>query len=1117
MKYRLLVFCFLSSLSFLHAQDGYLTFSHQRGFYKEIFDLTITSRPTDSIFYTLDGTDPRYSQTAKRAGSTVLLNVNPAETASRDNAPGFCVRAVAIFSDSAVTPVMTHTYLFVDKVVELSPDGQEPGDKWLPQNMSGGGQFINYGMDPQVCNSSQYRDLIADALLAVPSFSMVMNLDDLFDPGSGIYVNALERGIEWEKPCSIELLYPDGKDGFQINAGVRIRGGWSRNDDCPKRAFRWFFRNQYGSAKLQYPLFGDEGIDEFDHIDLRTSMNYSWSYAGDALNTMNRDVFSRDCQRDMGQPYTRSRYYHLYINGTYWGLYQTQERSEASFGASYFGGEADDYDVVKVNIDEWQYDIEATDGTLDAWHRLWQASFEGFESDEKYYHVLGCNPDGTRNPDKEVLVDVDNLIDYMLITFIVGDYDGPISNFRGNNDPNNFYAIYNRMSKDRGFMFFRHDAEHSMRNHEWGYDRTGPFPAGSVFQKSNPQWMFQQLAQNPHFRTRIADRVYVHFFDNGELTSDKNISRFLSRKIEIDLAIIAESARWGDSRHEPAYTRDNAWLPAISWIVDEFFPSRTDIVLDQLIAKGWFPQVLPPKYNTKGGRVEPGFVLTMTAQQGDIYYTTDGSDPFIPEPNQNSTEEWISPDSELKVLVPNENIATRWRSNVDFDDSDWQTGRGGVGYERENGYQNLFSIDVESEMYENQTSCFIRIPFTVKQKPDDLSSLILKMRYDDGFVAYLNGIKVAEANAPSSLVYNSAATGNHEADQWENFNITNYLDRMKIGDNLLAVHALNVNLTSSDFLASVSLVAGSSSNSGTVSENAHQYTAPLNIDRSLLFRARAVNFNTWSALNQIQLLVPQGLENLQITEIHYHPLDYDSTGDDGDFEFIELKNIGSSLLDLSDVYFDRGIQFQFPPAAQLQPGHYLVLASNDSSFYKRYGFFPSGEYSGQLDNGGETLQLVSASHIPIITLTYGDDYPWPRSADGSGFSLNILPDRYDFNDPKNWAASGKIHGTPGSDDPYVLVTDRSKHMLPGDCFLYPNFPNPFNQTTRFRFYIPRRSHVTLNIYNLLGQNVDCVYDRFTNAGVYELAWDASSLSSGVYIFNLKVGDIRMTRKLLLLK
>ena len=105
--------------------------------------------------------------------------------------------------------------------------------------------------------------------------------------------------------------------------GLRIRGGYSRSNGNPKHAFRLFFRNEYGAGKLEFPLFGDEGVDTFDGFDLRTTQNYSWSFDGSGQNTFLRDVFSRDVQRELGQPYTRSRYYHLYINGQYWGLYQT--------------------------------------------------------------------------------------------------------------------------------------------------------------------------------------------------------------------------------------------------------------------------------------------------------------------------------------------------------------------------------------------------------------------------------------------------------------------------------------------------------------------------------------------------------------------------------------------------------------------------------------------------------------------------------------------------------------------------------------------------------------------------------------------------------------------------
>ena len=119
------------------------------------------------------------------------------------------------------------------------------------------------------------------------------------------------------------------------------------------------------------------------------------------------------------------------------------------------------------------YTIEATDGNMDAWRQLWELSILGFKNTANYYQALGMNPDGTRNPQYPVLLDVDNLIDYMLMVFYDGDRDAPISNFLNNIQPNNWYGLYNRTGH-QGFVYFVHDAEHILSR---GLpDRTGPYP-----------------------------------------------------------------------------------------------------------------------------------------------------------------------------------------------------------------------------------------------------------------------------------------------------------------------------------------------------------------------------------------------------------------------------------------------------------------------------------------------------------------------------------------------------------------------------------------------------------------------------------------------------------------
>ena len=625
---------------------GRIAFSHERGFYEEPVSVTLVAEtPETTIYYTLDGELPGQTPPPPSGRTRPGRGETPALSGTLYTGPvqiqqTTCLRAVAIKEGWKPSVIYTQTYIFVSDVITQSRYGGQPGNNWPAPDSGGGGfwgggtQAIDYGMDPDVVNDPRYKDLMEDALLSIPSLSLVTPLANLFDSGTGIYVNALQDGRDWERPVSMELIYPDGTQGFQIDAGLRIRGGYGRQGDNAKHAFRLFFRADYGPSKLEYPLFDDEGVGSFDKVDLRTASNYSWAFKGSwgddngGKNTLLRDVFSRDLQGAIGQPYTRSRYYHLYLDGQYWGIYQTQERSEARYAASYFGGDSDDYDVAKVNAGPGApYTIEVTDGTLDAYMRLWQAARQGFSADAAYYQVQGLNPDGTVNPAYERLLDVDNVIDYMICTFYVGDIDAPISNFLQNNRPNNFYAVYSRTDPD-GFKFFRHDAEHSLFN--INENRTGPYSAGSQSQYFNPQWLHQQLVANAEYKMRFADHVYRHFFNDGPMTPEAAARLLTARKDTIDVAIIAESARWGDAKVTTPRTRDDDWLPQVRFLLNDYFPQRTSVVLNQFKTKGWYPSIDAPSFSQDGGVVDAGFNLAMTAPSGDIYYTLDGEDPRLP-------------------------------------------------------------------------------------------------------------------------------------------------------------------------------------------------------------------------------------------------------------------------------------------------------------------------------------------------------------------------------------------------------------------------------------------------------------------------------------------------------
>jgi hypothetical protein len=573
------------------------------GFFDAAFVLLMSSAdPQARLRYTSDGSAPT---------ETNGLDYTQALTVDHTT----ILRVAAFREGYRPSPVETRTYLFLDDVLVQSPDGTAPPG-WPAGGSRVKGQLFDYGMDPDIVDSPVWGPQMRAALTQIPSLSLVTDLDNLINAETGIYVNANQSGRQWERPGSLELLYPDGTSGFQSGTGIRIRGGFSRTGANPKHSFRLFFRREYGNGSLQYPLFGDEGVDRFQHIDLRTAQNNSWNNVSSTSrrNTILRDIFSRDTQRAMGQPYERGRYYHLYLNGQYWGIYQTDERPEADYGVSYFGGYEEDYDVLNAN--------EVTDGNTDKWLEFWQLAKNGFETDAKYYAAQGKNPDGSDNPQLERHLNVDNVLDYMILIYFTGNTDAPVTS----SGVNNFFALRNRKLRD-GWIFVAHDSESSMLTVNLNNVRT--IRVGEQPQHFNPQWLHQQLMAHPDYRLRFADRLHKYLDNGGLLSTEATTARLLARAAEFDTAIIAESARWGDLQRRTQYTKED-WQKEVDWLTNEFFVQRGEVLVRQLNELNLLPTIAPPVFNQHGGQVPGEFGLRITSSVGTIYYSTDGRDPRLP-------------------------------------------------------------------------------------------------------------------------------------------------------------------------------------------------------------------------------------------------------------------------------------------------------------------------------------------------------------------------------------------------------------------------------------------------------------------------------------------------------
>ncbi|MDG2125839.1 MAG: fibronectin type III domain-containing protein, partial [Verrucomicrobiales bacterium] len=186
-----------------------------------------------------------------------------------------------------------------------------------------------------------------------------------------------------------------------------------------------------------------------------------------------------------------------------------------------------------------------------------------------------------------------------------------------------------------------------------------------------------------------------------------------------------------------------------------------------------------------------------TAWSGASSFTTDARAPVV----------FVSGGSPVRALVPSSaDEATGWQQADYPVGASWLSGSAGVGFDRDAGLGNVIGLDVDGAMFLVNGGVYIRHPFLVVD-PYRLTSLTLRMKYDDGFVAYLNGTEIARANAPSNTHWNSVATETNDAMQSADFDITAFLDRLAPGENMLAVHGLNRQRGDSDFLILPELTA----------------------------------------------------------------------------------------------------------------------------------------------------------------------------------------------------------------------------------------------------------------------------------------------------------------------
>ena len=625
------------------------TLNPGRGFYEAPVSVSITTAtPGATLLYTVDGSLPTATH-----GLVVQpgdANTSPTVTVTVTNSG--VLRVLAVKEDYASSRVETHSFIFPNQVGLQSASIPGYPATWGVYGAYGPvpGQPVpsDYAMDAKVTKTTLAGYSVRDAIRSLPAMCVSMEVSNLFDSVSGIYPNSAAQGAQWVRPASAELIFPDGKPGFQIDAGIRIHGGLSRQHwHARKHSFRLSFTTDYGPSRLEFRLFDDTRVTTFNELTLRASSTDSWAVE-DAepwtrpKATYMRDVWIKDTQQALGWPCGHSRYVHLFLNGLYWGQYNLAERTEPVWLSENYGGSPDEWDVIK--------DVgEVENGSKVIWDEMIAMANGGLATDAAFWKIQGRNPDGTPNALYPVYLHMDGLIDYIILHIYSGCIDWP---------NHNWWSGRRRGPLSEGFRFFTWDQEISNLSLTATTTYTGERFESVTGPPDSPAFLYAKLRGSALFRARFSARVLALTTGTGILTPAQNAARWDRRRAEIDHAIVAESARWGDSRQTTPLKRSD-WLAQMSWMRTSYWPLNHDIALSRFRAVGLYstPATAAITMAPMGGIVSSGSVVRLTGST-QIYYATNGSNPITA--GGEVAPGGIAYTGPVRVVGPVEIRAQRW-------------------------------------------------------------------------------------------------------------------------------------------------------------------------------------------------------------------------------------------------------------------------------------------------------------------------------------------------------------------------------------------------------------------------------------------------------------------------
>lgn len=942
-------------------------------------------------------------------------------------------------------------------VIRYTLDGSEPNQDAIPYTgpipvtstmVIRARQWMT---DQQPSDPSTSSYMISDGF-TLPVISLATNPDNLFDDQIGIYVTGTNGvpgycnsepqnwNMDWEKPMSFEYFDREGTHQLQIDGGVKIHGGCSRN--APLKSLGFFARTKYGSNSLDYRFFREKEADSFKGLILRNSGNDFWySFIRDAVVQATATT-AMDVD---GQAYEPVQ---VFINGEYWGIHNLREKVNEHWVTSNYG-------IPDENLDFIKNSSEVFAGSLEAFDALYQHMEHHSLVEEANYQVVADQ------------IDIDAYINYLVTQMYFANRDWP-----GNNQK--YWRDRVNGTKWR-WILFDTDFSLGLYTGNAAIDMFSFVTADTVQKWPNPYWatlQIRRLLENEGFRDKFLQRYMMHL--NTTFSTERVIGVIDSLYLGIRDLFPVHLNRWNQ------YGSMEKWEEKVDEL-RQFAQQRPAFVwynMQQYFSLGSVVQVAIPAADQTGAVMLNGMGVPPEGFVGRFASGTDLDVAFIPEPGYRFSHWEVTTQGVVDDLLIPRN--SRWRyldtgnypgdgwNGQAYDDSGWPSGKGELGYGDGNEATVLdFGPDDQDKHITYYFRTGIELPDTSRY-----DRYVIRLKRDDGALVYVNGTEVIRDNMPSGEILPGTVAltfvGGEEENAWFEFPVERQAFRQ--GSNTIAVEIHQNGPGSSDISFDLELAAAGTTSVHTITQD--QNPLSMKLDQGVSIRPVAGREH-----RDVELFINEFMATSSTIFM-------DSSINEPDW--IEIYNGGDADVDMAGICFTDSLQesgkWRIPegdPEATTIPagGHLLFYADGDPLLGPLHLDF-------KLDAQGEAIGLSYRSGPETVwldTMWFGEqvtNISWGRYPDGSS----------------DWYTMPQ--STPGEVNVRKIVSVIQDVVM--EIALY---PNPVSDLLHVRIILSGGTPpevCTLSLCDLNGRRL-LVRQLPGQGHLLDTELDVSSLPDGVYL------------------